>query len=81
MAEQEYRVRECVHRTGEVAGEFYRGTTYLKYLQRLRSAAALQVAAKITPFFWSDAANVVVWLCRECAEELGLHDHERRAAG
>jgi hypothetical protein len=41
-------------------------------LQGLRSAEALSFAGKVSPFFWSDAARVRVWLCRECATELGL---------
>jgi hypothetical protein len=72
MTEQEYRVRECVHKARGAAGEFYRGDTYLRHLQRLRSAAAVSFASRVTAFFWADAAHVHVWLCRDCATELGL---------
>lgn len=76
MSEQEYRVRECVHRARGTAGEFYRGVAYVKYLQRLRPAEALKFAGNVTSFFWSDAAQVLVWLCRDCACELGLEERE-----
>ena len=72
MTEQDYRVRECVHKARGAAGDFYRGDTYLRYLQRLRSAAAVSFASRVTSFFWSDAAHVSVWLCRDCAAEIGL---------
>ena len=74
MTEQDYRVRECVHRARGASGEFYKGNTYVKHLQRLQSAAALRFAGKVTAFFWADAAQVVVWLCRDCADELGLEE-------
>jgi hypothetical protein len=72
MTEQDYRVRECVHKARGAAGDLYRGDTYLRYLQRLRSAAAMNFASRVTAFFWADAAHVHVWLCRDCATELGL---------
>jgi len=72
MSEQDYRVRECVHRARGAAGDFYQGDTYVRRLQRLRSGAAVRFAAKVTSFFWADAAQVLVWLCRDCATELGL---------
>ena len=74
MSEQEYRVRECVHRARGAAGEYYRGSSYVRHLQRLRTTAAMQAAAKVTSFFWSDAAQILVWLCRDCAAELGLKE-------
>ena len=80
MSEQEYRVRECVHRAGEAEGEYYLGSTYVKHLQRLSIAGAMQFARKVTPFFWSDAAHILVWLCRDCAAELGLNGRESDAA-
>lgn len=64
--------RECIHRVNRVEGRFYLGTTYVEYLQRLRSDAAVQAARKVTPFFWSDAAQIIVWLCLDCAKELLL---------
>jgi len=72
MDEQEFRERECIHRARGAGGEYYTGVKYVKGLQGLRSAAALSFAGKVSPFFWSDAARVRVWLCRECAAELGL---------
>ncbi|HEX8853930.1 MAG TPA: hypothetical protein VF754_10615 [Pyrinomonadaceae bacterium] len=75
MNEQTYRERECVHRRRGVAGKFYRGETYVQSLQRLRSAAkAMKISGNVTAFFWSDAKEVVVWLCRDCATDLNLPD-------
>jgi hypothetical protein len=34
----------------------------------------------VTPFFWADAAHIHVWLCRDCADELGLTERESDAA-
>ncbi len=76
MNEQSYRERECVHRANGVDGDFYRGITYVQHLQRMGSAAAMKFAGRVTSFFWSDARQIVVWLCRDCADELGLHGHE-----
>jgi hypothetical protein len=75
MSEQDYRVRECVHRARGAAGDFYNGATYVRYLQRLRSAAAVRFAGKVTSFFWADAAQVIVWLCRDCATEIGIREN------
>jgi hypothetical protein len=72
MTEQDYRVRECVHRDGRAAGSFYRGEAYVKHLQRLRGETAVAFAGRVTAFFWADAAHILVWLCRDCAEELGI---------
>ncbi|HEX7955642.1 MAG TPA: hypothetical protein VF508_01795 [Pyrinomonadaceae bacterium] len=79
-SEQDYRVRECVHRAAGAPGGFYPGSAYVKQLQRLPSDAALRAAARVTPFFWADAAHIHVWLCRDCAEELGLAGRESDAA-
>lgn len=76
MSGQDYRVRECIHRSRGAAGDFYKGDTYINCLKRLRSAAAVSFAGKVTAFFWADAAQVLVWLCRDCAGELGLGDRE-----
>ncbi|MDQ3918316.1 MAG: hypothetical protein M3348_07545 [Acidobacteriota bacterium] len=80
MSEQEYRVRECVHRAGGSEGEYYRGSAYIKHLQRLGTSAAMEAARKVTPFFWADAPHILVWLCRDCAAELGLSEPESDAA-
>lgn len=79
-SEQDYRVRECVHRAEGAAGAFYRGSAYVKHLQRLPSTAAMRAAARVTPFFWADAARIHVWLCRECAADLELTERESDAA-
>ncbi len=77
MSEQLYRERECIHRARHsVAGEYYRGQTYLKHLQRLRTDAAMKVAGNVTAFFWADAAHVIVWLCDDCAHDLGVGERE-----
>jgi hypothetical protein len=74
---QSYRERECVHRADrETEGEFYYGTSYVQSLMRLRAAAAAEFANRVTSFFWSDAQQIVVWLCRDCASQL---DSLRRA--
>ena len=72
MKEQAVRERECVHRSGGAAGDYYRGSAYVERLQRLRSGAAMKITGKVAAFFWSDAEHVVVWLCADCAAELGL---------
>ena len=79
-SEQDYRVRECVHRARGAAGGLYPATAYVSQLQRLPSDAAMHTAARVTPFFWADAAHISVWLCRDCAEELGLSGRESDAA-
>lgn len=73
---QSYRERECVHRQRGTAGEFYHGTSYVQSLMRLRAAAAAEFANRVTSFFWSDAQQIVVWLCHDCASRL---DSLRRA--
>ena len=79
-SEQDYRVRECAHRAEGAAGDFYRGSVYVKHLQRLPAAEAMRAAARVTPFFWADAARIHVWLCRNCAADLGLSERESDAA-
>ncbi len=68
--EQTFRERECVHRHQGAAGEFYCGTAYVQWLQRLKAAPAAQFANRVSPFFWADAAQTLVWLCHDCAAEL-----------
>lgn len=65
-----YRERECTHRAEGAGGCFYSGTSYVQSLQRLRAAAAADFSARVTSFFWSDARQIVVWLCHDCAAEL-----------
>ena len=77
ITEETYRERECVHRGGGAAGEFLRGTTYVQLLQRLRPAAAAEFAARVSSFFWADAAQIKVWLCHDCAAELQGHAQAR----
>ena len=77
---QSYRERECVHRQATAEGEFYHGTSYVQSLMRLRATDAAEFANRVTSFFWSDAQQIVVWLCRDCAAELGLSERESDAA-
>ena len=74
MARQMFRERECVHRDEGAEGEFYNGVFYVQALQRLPVDEAVQVAGRISSFFWSDAPHILVWLCSNCASELGLTD-------
>lgn len=64
--------RECLHRRQGAKGTFHPGEVYVRSLQRLRSQAALKAARKVEPFFWADASLIKVWLCSECADEVGL---------
>ncbi len=73
LTDEQARQRECIHRgRGAAAGDYYKGTSYVQALQRLRSGEALRFAGRVTPFFWSDAPRISVWLCDDCAAELGL---------
>ena len=73
ISEESVRERECIHRRQGVEGAFYRGDSYISALQGLRSEAATTMARKVEAFFWSDAPNIRVWLCQECAREVKLH--------
>lgn len=75
--EQSYRERECIHRAGGAEGNYYKGDIYVKHLMRLPSARAHSFAGRVTSFFWADAAQIVVWLCDDCASELGLYVSEK----
>ena len=77
MKRQMYRERECIHREEGANGDFYNGAFYIQALQRLRVDEAVQMAAKVTSFFWSDAPHIIVWLCDDCAAVLRLHDTPR----
>lgn len=66
------RERECFHREGGAEGDFYNGIFYVQALNRLRVDDAVKMAAKVESFFWSDAPYILVWLCRDCAAEVGL---------
>jgi hypothetical protein len=79
-SEQDYRVRECAHRAAGAAGELYRGSEYVKHLQRMNTDAAMRIASNVTPFFWADAPHILVWLCRDCAAQLRLPIRESDAA-
>ena len=78
--EQDYRVRECIHRDAGAAGEFYRGGEYVKHIQRMNTETAMRIASNITAFFWADAQQILVWLCRDCAADLRLPVRESDAA-
>ena len=77
---QVFRERECIHRDDGVDGEFYNGAFYLQALQQLPIDHAMQVAARVGSFFWSDAPHIMVWLCPVCASELHLSDSPRAIA-
>ena len=77
MGKQVFRERECIHRDEGAEGGFYNGVFYLQALQRLRIDDAVQIAGKVSPFFWCDAPHIIIWLCQECACELHLGDTPR----
>lgn len=67
------RERQCIHRKPDIGGEYHTGESYIAALQRLHIEKAQSMARKVGAFFWSDAPSMKVWLCQECATELGLH--------
>ena len=77
MKKQLFRERECIHQDEGVEGEFYNGVFYVQALQRLPVNQAVRIAGKVSSFFWSDAAQILVWLCRDCAEEVGVAESPR----
>lgn len=77
MKKQFFRERECIHREQDAEGEFYNGVFYVQALRRLKVDAAMAIANKVSPFFWADAPHIIVWLCHDCAAELGLEDTPR----
>ncbi len=77
MSKQVFRERECTHRDEGAEGEFYNGVFYVQALQRLRVDEAVQMAGKVSAFFWADAPHILVWLCHKCAAELRLADTPR----
>jgi hypothetical protein len=77
MKKQMFRERECIHQDDGVEGEYYNGVFYLQALQRLPVDRAVQMAGKVSSFFWSDAEHILVWLCRDCACEVGVADSPR----
>ncbi|MFN2595841.1 MAG: hypothetical protein ABR563_01380 [Pyrinomonadaceae bacterium] len=76
VAPEAFRERECVHRAACARGRLYEGAAFVRSLSRPRACAAAQFAKRVTSFYWSDAAHVVVWLCDECAAELGMSREE-----
>ena len=77
MPKQWFRERECIHKDRGAEGESYSGVYYLQALQRLPIDNAMLMASKVDSFFWADAPHIVVWLCQECATELGIADMPR----
>ncbi|HJT28560.1 MAG TPA: hypothetical protein VJ784_14195 [Pyrinomonadaceae bacterium] len=77
MKRQMFRERECIHREEGADGDFYNGVFYLQALQRLRVDDAVKMASKVTSFFWSDAPQIIVWLCADCAKDLSLSETPR----
>ena len=74
---QVFRERECIHRDEGAEGEFYNGVLLRASLQRLPIDQAMQVAGKVSSFFWADAPNIIVWLCPACAGEMHLGESPR----
>ncbi|HEY6806397.1 MAG TPA: hypothetical protein VI306_22650 [Pyrinomonadaceae bacterium] len=66
-----------MHRDEGADGEFYNGVFYVQALQRLRVDQAVEVAGRVSSFFWADAPHILVWLCNECARDLRLTDTPR----
>ena len=77
MSKKIFRERECIHRDQGAEGEFYNGVFYVQALAQLHVDAAMEVARKVSPFFWVDAPHILVWLCQDCAGELRLTDTPR----
>ena len=77
MKRQMFRERECIHRDEGAEGEFYNGAFYVQALQRLRVNDAVQMASKVTAFFWADAPQILVWLCDTCAADLRMTETPR----
>jgi len=77
MRKQMFRERECIHRDEGADGEFYNGAFYVQALQRLPIDQALLVASKVSSFFWVDAPQILVWLCLDCANQIGVADTPR----
>lgn len=77
MTRQTFRERECIHREEGAEGDFYNGVFYIQALQRLRVNDAVQMAGKVTSFFWADAPHILVWLCHDCAGVLRLNETPR----
>lgn len=72
-----FRERECIHRDQGAEGDFYNGVFYVQALQRLRVDQAVEMAGKVSSFFWADAPHIIVWLCCDCAAELRLTETPR----
>ena len=68
------RERECIHRKLGPHGEYYSGESYVQALQLLRGDRAVKVAGRVGAFFWSDAPITRVWLCDECAADMGYKE-------
>ena len=77
MSRQTFRERECIHREEGAEGDFYNGVFYIQALQRLRVNEAVEMARKVTSFFWADAPHILVWLCDDCAMQLRLNEAPR----
>ena len=77
MNKQVFRERECVHRDQGAEGEFYNGVFYVQALAQLQVDAAMEIANKVSAFFWADAPHILVWLCHDCAGALRLNDTPR----
>lgn len=77
MSKKVYRERECIHRVHGEEGEFYNGVIYVQAIQRLPSAEAVKLSRRIEQFYWADAADILIWICRDCAKALRLNEAPR----
>lgn len=77
---QVFRERECIHREEGAEGQFHNGVVYVQALQRLPVDQAMQIARRVSSFFWADAPNIIVWLCSSCAAEMHLGESPRSIA-
>ena len=77
MTRQTFRERECIHREEGAEGDFYNGVFYIQALQRMRVNDAVQMAGRVSSFFWADAPHILVWLCHDCATQLRLTEVPR----
>jgi hypothetical protein len=52
-------------------------SSYVQALHDSELMKRLQLASKVSSFFWADAPHILVWLCNDCAAELRLTDTPR----
>ncbi len=77
MSKKVYRERECIHKNEGAEGELYNGVLYIKAIQSLPSIEAVKISRRVEQFYWSDASDIMVWLCTDCAKALHLNESPR----